>query len=33
MKFLVTDIEVIPTDLTEDNVFGLCLENNNQFEI
>ena len=27
------DIEVIPTDLTEDNVFGWCLENNNQFEI
>ena len=27
------DIEVIPTDLTEDNVFGWCLENNNQFEM
>ena len=27
------DIEVIPNDLTEDNVFGWCLENNNQFEI
>ena len=27
------DIEVIPTDLTEDNVFGWSLENNNQFEI
>ena len=28
-----TDIEVIPTDLTEDNVFGWTLENNDQNEI
>ena len=28
-----TDIEIIPTDLTEDNVFGWTLENNNQNEI
>ena len=27
------DIEVIPTDLSEDNVFGWTLENNNQNEI
>ena len=27
------DIEVIPTDLTEDNVFGWTLENNDQNEI
>ena len=27
------DIEVIPTDLTEDNVFGWTMENNNQNEI
>ena len=27
------DIEVIPTDLTEDNVFGRTLENNDQNEI
>ena len=30
---LPTDIEVIPTDLTEDNVFGWTLENNDQNEI
>ena len=28
-----TDIEVIHTDLTEDNVFGWTLENNDQNEI
>ena len=28
-----TDIEVIPTDLTEDNVFGWTTENNDQNEI
>ncbi len=28
-----TDIEIIPTDLTEDNVFGWTLENNDQNEI
>ena len=28
-----TDVEVIPTDLTEDNVFGWTLENNDQNEI
>ena len=28
-----TDIEVIPTDLTEDNVFGWTLDNNDQNEI
>ena len=28
-----TDIEVIPTDLREDNVFGWTLENNDQNEI
>ena len=28
-----TTIEVIPTDLTEDNVFGWTLENNDQNEI
>ena len=27
------DIEVIPTDLTEDNVFGWTMENNEQNEI
>ena len=27
------DIEVIPTDLSEDNVFGWTMENNNQNEI
>tara|TARA_Y100000813_G_scaffold189806_1_gene165379 strand:- start:473 stop:796 length:324 start_codon:yes stop_codon:yes gene_type:complete len=27
------DIELIPTDLTEDNVFGWTLENNDQNEI
>ena len=27
------DIEVIPTDLSEDNVFGWTLENNDQNEI
>ena len=27
------DIEIIPTDLTEDNVFGWTLENNDQNEI
>ena len=27
------EIEVIPTDLTEDNVFGWTLENNDQNEI
>ena len=27
------DIEVIPTDLTEDNVFGWTMENNDQQEI
>ena len=27
------DIEVIPTDLTEDNVFGWTMENNDQNEI
>ena len=29
----ITDIEVIPTDLTEDNFFGCTLENNDQNEI
>ena len=28
-----TTVEVIPTDLTEDNVFGWTLENNDQNEI
>ena len=27
------DIEVIPTDLTEDNVFGWTLENNDQTKL
>jgi len=30
---LEVDIEVIPTDLSEDNVFGWTLENNDQHEI
>ena len=32
-RLLEVDIEVIPTDLTEDNVFGWTLENNDQHEI
>ena len=32
-NLITTDIEVIPTDLTEDNVFGWTLENNDQNEI
>ena len=32
-QFTETDIEVIHTDLTEDNVFGWTLENNDQNEI
>ena len=32
-KLEEVDIEVIPTDLSEDNVFGWTLENNDQNEI
>ena len=32
-KLEEVDIEVIPTDLTEDNVFGWTMENNDQNEI
>ena len=32
-RLLEVDIEVIPTDLSEDNVFGWTLENNDQHEI
>ena len=32
-RLLEVDIEVIPSDLTEDNVFGWTLENNDQNEI
>ena len=32
-KLEEVDIEVIPTDLSEDNVFGWTMENNDQNEI
>ena len=32
-RLLEVDIEVIPSDLSEDNVFGWTLENNDQHEI
>tara|TARA_B100000401_G_scaffold427400_1_gene358936 strand:+ start:732 stop:1061 length:330 start_codon:yes stop_codon:yes gene_type:complete len=32
-RLLEVDIEVIPSDLSEDNVFGWTLENNDQNEI